>query len=263
MDSLTLTDKGMLVAEGWAFSGPGVEVIAIEVDDEAVGEAVISLPRPDVGNAYPLISNARWGGFRVSKNLGRRFEGEHTVVLTVQDAVERRVIPLSVVATGRQQDSGVIEFNIDSPIIEGGRAVDPVYGDLPIVGWAVAPSGIDHVEVFLNEEPKGNAYFGARRNDIKGLFATMHDPASSGFGMSIPKRWGAGTHDVGSSSTTEVETHDSKNSPLRRDHRTTPRDGGCGGRSSRPKSTYNWQFAMHWRSVRKSHCSCVFATVVV
>ena len=196
VDSLTLTDEGMLVAEGWAFSGPGVEVIAIEVDDEAVGEAVISLPRPDVGNAYPLISNARWGGFRVSKNLGRRFEGEHTVVLTVQDAVERRVIPLSVVATGRQQDSGVIEFNIDSPIIEGGRAVDPVYGDLPIVGWAVAPSGIDHVEVFLNEEPKGNAYFGARRNDIKGLFATMHDPASSGFGMSIPKRWGAGTHDV-------------------------------------------------------------------
>ena len=99
VDSLILSDDGMLVAEGWAFSGPGIEAIAVEVDDEVVGEAVINLPRPDVGNAYPLIASARWSGLRISKNLGRRFGGEHTVVLTVQDAVERRVIPMAVVAT--------------------------------------------------------------------------------------------------------------------------------------------------------------------
>ena len=50
--------------------------------------------------------------------------------------------------------------------------------------------------MFLNGESKGNAYFGARRNDIKAVFPFMFDPATSGFGMSIPKRWGAGTHDV-------------------------------------------------------------------
>jgi ADP-heptose:LPS heptosyltransferase/GT2 family glycosyltransferase len=196
VDSLTLSDDGMLVVEGWAFSGPGIEAITVDVDDETVGEAVIGLPRPDVGNTFPLVSSAPWGGFRISKNLNRHFEGEHAIVLTFQDAVERRVVPMPVAATSRQQDGAVIELNVDSPKIEGRRAIDPVYGDLPVVGWAVAPTGIDHVEVFLNGESEGNAYFGARRNDIRTLFATMHDPASSGFGMSIPKRWNAGIHNV-------------------------------------------------------------------
>jgi ADP-heptose:LPS heptosyltransferase/GT2 family glycosyltransferase len=196
IDVLTLSDDGMLVIEGWAFSGAGIEEITVDLDDEAVGAAVTGLPRPDVGNTYPLTANARWAGFRISKNLGRRFHGEHTIDLLFRDDVERKATHLSVAVTDRQQSSGVIEFNIDSPRIDGGRVTDPVYGDLPVVGWAVAPSGIDHVEVFLDGESKGNAYFGARRNDIKPLFPAMFEPVTSGFGMSIPQRWDAGTHEV-------------------------------------------------------------------
>ena len=188
VDMITLTDDGMLIAEGWAFSGLGIEVIAIELDDEAVGEAVVGLSRPDVGNAYPSIASARWGGFRISKNLGRRFEGEHMIVLTVRDAIERRVIPLPIAATIQQQDDKAvtIEFHIDNPPNFDGKAIDPIYGDLSVLGWAVAPTGIDRVEVFLNDAYKGNAYYGARRDDIKAARPTMLDSGRSGFGMSIP-----------------------------------------------------------------------------
>ena len=79
----------------------------------------------------------------------------------------------------------------------------------------------------------------------------MLDPASLGFGMSIPKRWGAGTQMSVSPCMTEMAIFVSKNFPFEaRDRLTMPRHGGYDGRSSRRRSIFNWRSATQSRAVQ-------------
>ena len=52
-DDATLCTNGELLVSGWAVCAVGVGAVALHLNGEFVGDAVLGLPRPDVAEAYP------------------------------------------------------------------------------------------------------------------------------------------------------------------------------------------------------------------
>ncbi|MBV9735716.1 MAG: glycosyltransferase [Acidisphaera sp.] len=206
-DSFSLRPDGAMAVAGWAVSESGITALTVELDGTPVGEAEIGRSRPDVGNRFPRIPSARRAGFRFSRSVERRLEGEHRVLVRVQNgAGEQREVPLSLLVEDRRRAEPSVEdliraaaadlrFDIDRPALNGDEAAEPVRGLLTISGWAVAAEGIEAVEVFIDERSAGVAHLGIRREDIAALFPEIPGALLSGFALTVPQRL-TGAHAV-------------------------------------------------------------------
>jgi len=58
-------------------------------------------------------------------------------------------------------------------------------GFLPLHGWALDDVGIDRVEIYVDGEPAGTAYFGFRRPDVEAVYPGYPDSATAGFGVEL------------------------------------------------------------------------------
>lgn len=58
-------------------------------------------------------------------------------------------------------------------------------GFLPLHGWALDDQGIDRVEIYVDGEPAGTAYFGFRRPDVQAVHPGYPDSANAGFGVEL------------------------------------------------------------------------------
>jgi len=83
-----------------------------------------------------------------------------------------------------------IHFNVDSPAIVDGHAIDGIADELLVTGWAVAPAGIASIETYLDGKFVGNAHYGVRRPDIATRFPQAIGSAQSGFTISIRTKVG-------------------------------------------------------------------------
>jgi N-acetylmuramoyl-L-alanine amidase len=83
---------------GWALDDQGVRTttaldghiradIEVMVDGMVVGQAIYPLPRPDVANAHPDVSNSLLSGFQMNLDTTRFTNGQHTVSVRVWDVI--------------------------------------------------------------------------------------------------------------------------------------------------------------------------------
>ena len=77
---------------------------------------------------------------------------------------------------------------VDKPAVANGKVAEPVGGRLTIEGWALAKSGVESIEVCLDEQTLGNAYYGMARRDVQEAFPDVPNALRSGFLFSIPPR---------------------------------------------------------------------------
>jgi len=205
-DVASVDSRGNVLASGWAIAESGVVGIGIDLDGALLGDAKIGLARPDVGNRFPRVPSARNAGFQFSHELGVALDGEHTLTFRVRDGSgAEQEIPLPVQAQEVAQDlfslettaTEVIRFSIDRPALSGEQARDPIRTTLNIEGWATTASGIEHVEVIIDGQSLGYAYYGQRREDIAAAFPEHPDALLSGFASVIPVHAiGLGDHSV-------------------------------------------------------------------
>lgn len=81
----------------------------------------------------------------------------------------------------RYNVSGDMISNIDEPSINAN-----VYDEtLNVKGWALSPSGISKVNVYIDNEFKGNANIGESRPDVQKVYPTYSEAANSGFSMKV------------------------------------------------------------------------------
>jgi ADP-heptose:LPS heptosyltransferase/GT2 family glycosyltransferase len=207
-DSVSLSEDGALMVEGWAICPSGIATVTVSLDENEVGEAELGRDRPDVGNRFAGIPSARTAGFRLITRLeGSRWAGEHIVSLTVrgtageQRTVLQPVLALEVLggeaaAPGAGGESETIKWYLDSPGVRDGRATETVRGFMSMNGWAFARAGIAGVEVFVDGNSQGEAFFGIRREDLQAAFPNW-DALLSGFAMLIPPQvMTKGEHDI-------------------------------------------------------------------
>ena len=207
-DNFSIRSNGVVSVGGWAVANAGVRSVNVALDGEEIGEATIGLSRPDVGNHFPRIPSARQGGFNFVHRLEAELHGEHLLTLMVHtcEGGKKEVrLPLRVTlgAAGELEvgdvlgDADKIRLEIDNPRLNGDRAVEPLRGVLNVSGWAVAPGGLDRVEVQLDEGIPVAAYVGVRREDVAANFPENEAALFSGFALTIPHRLiGEGEHTI-------------------------------------------------------------------
>ena len=78
-DTVSLSNDGEIVVDGWAVCAIGVAGIEVWVDAQRVGDAELGVPREDVGEQYPTIQMARHSGFRFTARMSQLPDGEHRV----------------------------------------------------------------------------------------------------------------------------------------------------------------------------------------
>jgi ADP-heptose:LPS heptosyltransferase/GT2 family glycosyltransferase len=207
VDSVSLRTDGRLTGDGWAVCPSGVESITLAIEGHEPCQVQIGRDRPDVGNRFPANPHARKAGFSFDAVLPGRFEGEYVVEFLVRGhsgdahsvlqpvaAIEGE--PAASTPAGKTADTDAIKFYLDTPVIKDSQGVEPVRGFMVLNGWAFARAGMASIEVFVDGQSQGNAYYGIRREEVQAAFPDR-DALLSGFAMLIPPQvMKRGRHDV-------------------------------------------------------------------
>src|SRR6185437_9323636 len=114
---------------GWAVCATGVARIGVTLDGEAVGSTELGLSRPDVGEEYPAIPQARHAGFRLTHQLAAPVEGARTLTIRIHNGLDdvREMTQTVTVATQAEvasspvpsapDDSEEFRFELDHPTV--------------------------------------------------------------------------------------------------------------------------------------------------
>ena len=200
-DMAALSDDGRLLVSGWAVSAVGIARVEVRLDGEAVGNAELALPRADVADAHPSIPMARYSGFHFARQLPGPLSGTHELSVTAVnglddvrretervEAVPAKDAAAQVAAAAPAGSRTAFRLEVDMPEVIGGAVAHPVAGMLTIQGWALAPSQILNVAVFLDGVRKGDAHYGLSRPDVADAHKDRQDALRSGFVFLCPLR---------------------------------------------------------------------------
>jgi ADP-heptose:LPS heptosyltransferase/GT2 family glycosyltransferase len=199
-DEALLTHDGALLVGGWALAESSINQITVALDGVALGLAETGQPRPDIGNRFPRNAQAPRAGFRFNHQMPTRLQGAHALHLRLCDATGREShldIPLeaepdsarlATVGGVLATPAPVIRLELDTPAIAGDRAVQRLGDRLIVSGWAIAQGGIARVEIWLDEEKRGDAFLGQRRDHVAAAFPDIEGAQLAGFIMPLPQR---------------------------------------------------------------------------
>lgn len=188
---------GTLLVSGWAFAPGGLAAIEAAHGGTVLGAAELGGLRADVAAAYPDAPEARHSGFRLQMPAPEGVGAGDVLTLTMRaETGERRVLEVTLEAAPEGTASAAsaaapapgtgMRLEIDNPTLEGDRAGSPVRGALTIAGWAVAPAGIESIELFCDDRPLGRAYLGMRREDIARVFPDHKGALLAGWALVLP-----------------------------------------------------------------------------
>jgi O-antigen biosynthesis protein len=214
-DEASLSTRGELLVTGWAVCAVGIAAVAVLLDGDVAGDAELALPRPDVGAEYALIPQARHSGFRLKLQVAPSASGDHRLDIRARNGLDdiaeitmtvaagdrmsaaSRSAPAAAAALAAPADPGEFRFALDHPVVIEGAVPHPVTGRLAIEGWAVARSGIEAIDVFLDGRMLGQAYHGTARRDVEAAFPDWSGSFRSGFIFHLPPRvLETGAHDI-------------------------------------------------------------------
>lgn len=173
--------SGVVLVKGWALDPGQISRIELWVDGQYQHNAIMSLPRIDIVEAYPDwpgIHSAR-PGF-VTGFLASRFDDD------VTHDVEVRVFA----SDGQMHVLGPKTITINNSInqspfgaldIPDGNGVYNVSGAFPVVGWTADTDGIDRIEVMIDDGVLQGAMYGDPRPDVGGTFPDFPGAMFSGY----------------------------------------------------------------------------------
>jgi O-antigen biosynthesis protein len=208
-DEATLSTDGEFLVSGWAVCAIGVATVTVHLDDGFVGNAELGLPRPDVGKEYSEIPQARYSGFRLKrKSVALAYSGHLIGIRACNGLGDVKDIAPTIIAVNRlsatsqptssnSENSDEFRFSVDNPVVIDGRVPHPVNGRLVIEGWAVARSGIEAVNILIDGQSLGQAYYGTARRDVESIHPGWTDAFRSGFIFHCPPgSLAIGTHTI-------------------------------------------------------------------
>ncbi len=178
-----ITD-GMLVISGWALTESGDATVEVFVDGQSRGTIPYGDSRPDAANLYPGFPAGDRCAFAGETSVADLPDGMHDVLIRISgSAAEVAQLATTFEIDNHAFETGRVIGRIDQPV----RGAIFVAREIAIVsGWALAPSGIRSVEVFIDGDPRGRIAYGALRPDIAKRRRQYDDADHCGFSGSIP-----------------------------------------------------------------------------
>ncbi len=185
------TVSGYVQISGFALDGNSISQIDVYVDgtDEtnrvtSLGGIKLEIPRPDVMQAFPSYLGTAAGnpGFEASFLASNYPDGAHTVYVRVTDVTGccYFLAPRAIIIdnTLNQPPFGALDYPLDQ------SAPDPS-GVLPVVGWALDDSRVDHIDVYVDGLVVRQAVTGIPRPDVAAAYPDDPDAIASGFILNV------------------------------------------------------------------------------
>ncbi len=213
--------NGVFPITGWALDDEDVAYVEIMVDGLAMGNAVVGVHRPDIGNRFPSNPDAEYSGFVRMLNTTVLNNGIHVLAVRVVDNEgASRVIGRRFVQTFNTGSNlppfGAIDWPVDNHVMFAddceliGGTLPPWSGDIfgdpdnveMVIGWALDVGsrtdmgGVAYVQLLLDgniisDTNEGSfywdpadwdfRYYGHPRMDVHRLYVDVPNSKHSGF----------------------------------------------------------------------------------
>ena len=178
-----ITD-GVLIVSGWTLTMAGDATIEVIVDGVLKGTVPYGAARPDAAALYPKFPAGENCGFSGEINVGDLPDGIHTATIRIS-------------ASDGAQANLTTSFEVDNHAFENGRIIGrldqphrgAIFGPwetIMVSGWALAPSGVKRVEVFVDGESRGRIDHRVLRPDIAKLHRQYPNADHCGFAGTVP-----------------------------------------------------------------------------
>jgi ADP-heptose:LPS heptosyltransferase/GT2 family glycosyltransferase len=179
---------GRLTGVGWVLSRSSVAEISVFAGETHLGYATYGLYRPDLADAFPRYPNADHAGFSFSAPLDLAPAEAVSLVFSVRTVggeQRRETVPIQI--TDVETSSTALDHPDEpsarrAPLqLRVDRSVIGPYGELRIIGWAVARTQLEYVRVYAGGTLLGTAELGHSRPDIAQIWPDYPNAATSGF----------------------------------------------------------------------------------
>nr|WP_264852225.1 N-acetylmuramoyl-L-alanine amidase [Clostridium sp. E14] len=139
---------------GWAINPTGVSKANIILDNNIIGQAVIRQDRPDVNNAYPAYPSAV--SFTYDLDVSKYPIGNHILkveILGNDGSKDVRNVDLTILKEMREW----IEYPYANALVKS---------KFTVAGWALSPSPIKSINVYIDGSLKGYGNISGDRPDV-------------------------------------------------------------------------------------------------
>ena len=175
---------GVLIVSGWTLTDAGDATIEVLVNGDLRGTVPYGEPRPDAAALYPGFPAGANCGFLGGINVGDLPDGMHDVTIRIS------------ASNGTRAELST-SFEVDNHAFEMGRVIGrldrPNRGtifipseSIIVFGWALAPSGIQRIDAFVDGEARGRIDHGVLRPDIAKRHRQYANSDHCGFSGTVP-----------------------------------------------------------------------------
>lgn len=151
------TSNKQIGISGWSINKSGVKNVQVYVDNKFVSNANIGVYRPDVSLAFPGYPFADKSGFSSSIDADNYLPGNHE-------------LEIKSIGSNGKETVQTKKFSIDKlPLyscIDTPSNNEKLEKELTVSGWALNPSRVKQVKIYLNNAFIGNATYGINRPDV-------------------------------------------------------------------------------------------------
>lgn len=147
---------------GWTLNNSGINKVEVYLDNQLKGQATYGLSRPDVNKAYPGYPSGDYPGYLYNMDVNSVSAGSHTVkvkAIGIDGGISETYKYISVTKLP-------LRTYIDSPF-ENQLVTNK---SLELSGWALNPSGIKSINVYVDDNIKGQAIYGSVRSDVNKVY---------------------------------------------------------------------------------------------
>ncbi|SFA80720.1 Ig-like domain-containing protein [Clostridium frigidicarnis] len=171
------SNGSMVNVRGWGLNPSGVKEVKVYLNDKLDGSAKINLPREDVNEVYPGYPNGTNGGFEYDLNLNNGVEGRNKIRIETigQDGSMQTQ---EVFVNYKKQDP---KMWLELPVYDSTAESSLV----SVYGWALNPSGVKEVKIYLNDKLNGSADLNLPRKDVDAVYPGYPNGENSGFAYDL------------------------------------------------------------------------------
>ena len=170
-----ITDKTFTVS-GWSLNNSGVSKINIYVNGALKGTTTTNIARPDVKAAYPQYKNTLNSGYSAKVDISDLSAGNK--ILKVEQVALNGEKTVNEITINIQKAAPITVIDTPSNNTKVGL------NSLTVSGWALNPSGVSKVEVYVNDKNVTTAKLGLSRPDVASVYPSYKD-SNSGYTATI------------------------------------------------------------------------------
>ena len=179
---------GEMLIRGWAMSGDEPVSIAARIGESSWAPVEMGKLRPDVAKAHPANPSALRSGFARRFDIRDLPPGEYQVGIRllsgerIEGEVQRtiRICDSSNLKrnTSAYSPDGYVRIKMEEPT---GESLILNGSVLRVGGWAVAKSGVQRIEIWIDGEGPQTVHYGMMREDIGTIYDEFPGASHAGF----------------------------------------------------------------------------------